>query len=100
MNALEKESEKIVQTHLDEAVIIQQRTGTLRKIWEQLTKILKERDAKLEGTGDLHRFLKNLDQFQHWVSKSKSDITNKDSLASLAEDEKLIIRTSTNQGRN
>ena len=39
LNALEKEAKKIIQRHLDEAVIIQKRTGRLRKVWEQPTEI-------------------------------------------------------------
>jgi len=53
-------------------------------------KALKERDAKLEEAGDLHRFLKDLDHFQAWLSKTESDIANEDSPASLAEAEKLL----------
>merc|ERR1719288_183380 len=43
-----------------------------------------------EEAGDLHRFLKDLDHFQAWLSKTESDIANEDSPASLAEAEKLL----------
>ena len=59
--------------------------------------MLKERDAKLEGAGDPHRFLKDLDRClkdldhsQAWQPKTESDIANADSPASLAEAEKLL----------
>jgi len=90
LDALEEESEKISQTHPEEAVVIQQRISRLREVWEQLTEMLKERDAKLEEAGDLHRFLKDLDHFQAWLSKTESDIANEDSPSSLAEAEKLL----------
>merc|ERR1719507_1465725 len=90
LDALEEESEKIAGSHPEEAVVIQQRTNRLREIWDQLTEMLKERDAKLEEAGDLHRFLKDLDHFQAWLSKTESDIANEDSPASLAEAEKLL----------
>jgi len=90
LDALEEESEKIATSHPEEAVVIQQRTNRLREIWDQLTEMLKERDAKLEEAGDLHRFLKDLDHFQAWLSKTESDIANEDSPASLAEAEKLL----------
>merc|ERR1712045_1019506 len=57
---------------------------------ESLTKMLAVRDAKLEEAGDLHRFLKDLDHFQAWLSKTESSIANEDSPASLAEAEKLL----------
>merc|ERR1712061_941151 len=90
LDALEEESEKIATSHPEEAVVIQQRINRLREIWDQLTEMLKERDAKLEEAGDLHRFLKDLDHFQAWLSKTESDIANEDSPASLAEAEKLL----------
>merc|ERR1719229_1405551 len=95
LDSLEEESEKISKTHPEEAVVIQQRTGRLREVWELLTEMLKERDAKLEEAGDLHRFLKDLDHFQAWLTKTESDIANEDSPSSLAEAEKLL---STHQG--
>merc|ERR1711963_553266 len=90
LKALEEESAKIQGSHPEEAEVIQQRTNRLREIWDQLTEMLKERDAKLEEAGDLHRFLKDLDHFQAWLSKTESDIANEDSPASLAEAEKLL----------
>ena len=90
LDSLEEESEKISKTHPEEAVVIQQRINRLREVWELLTEMLKKRDAKLEEAGDLHRFLKDLDHFQSWLSKTESDIANEDSPSSLAEAEKLL----------
>merc|ERR1719193_336004 len=52
--------------------------------------MLKERDEKLEEAGELHRFLKNLDHFQSWLSKTESEIANQETPSSLAEAEKLL----------
>merc|ERR1719414_1469899 len=90
LGALEEESEKIASSHPEESVVIKQRTNRLREVWDQLTAMLKERDEKLEEAGDLHRFLKDLDHFQAWLSKTESDIANEDSPASLADAEKLL----------
>merc|ERR1719510_1212211 len=90
LDALEEESEKIATSHPEEAVVIQQRTNRLREIWDQLEEMLKERDAKLEEAGDLHRFLKDLDHFQAWLTKTESDIANEETPSSLAEAEKLL----------
>merc|ERR1719464_1503789 len=93
--SLESEASKIAGSHPEEAIVIQQRINRLREVWELLTEMLKERDAKLEEAGDLHRFLKDLDHFQAWLTKTESDIANEDSPSSLAEAEKLL---STHQG--
>ena len=87
---LEGESDKIHNTHPEEGEVVIERITKLRQSWEQLTAMLKVRDAKLEEAGDLHRFLKDLDHFQAWLTKTESGIANEDSPASLAEAEKLL----------
>ena len=76
LESLDEEAEKISVSHPEEAIVIKQRTNRLREVWDQLSTMLKERDEKLEEAGDLHRFLKNLDHFQTWLSKTESDIAN------------------------
>ncbi|XP_023337071.1 spectrin beta chain isoform X7 [Eurytemora carolleeae] len=90
LDALDEEADKISVSHPEEAVIIKQRTNRLREVWDLLTAMLKERDEKLEEAGDLHRFLKDLDHFQAWLSKTESDIANQENPSSLAEAEKLL----------
>ena len=46
--------------------------------------MLKERDSKLEKASDLHRFLRDLDHFQIWLTKTQTDV------ASLTEAGKLL----------
>lgn len=56
---------------------------------------MKERDSKLEEAGDLHRFLRDLDHFQAWLTKSQTDVASEDTPASLAEAEKLLAQHQT-----
>merc|ERR1719410_2301265 len=90
LQSLESEAGKIENTHPEEAEVVIERNTKLRQSWELLTEMLKERDAKLEEAGDLHRFLKDLDHFQAWLTKTESGIANEDSPSSLAEAEKLL----------
>jgi spectrin beta len=64
LNSLESEAQHIEQEHPEEAALIRERISQITVVWEQLTQMLKERDAKLEDAGDLHRFLRDLDHFQ------------------------------------
>lgn len=90
LESLEAEAEKIKASHPEESEVVLERTAKLRQSWESLTRMLAVRDAKLEEAGDLHRFLKDLDHFQAWLSKTESSIANEDSPSSLAEAEKLL----------
>merc|ERR1719461_1466484 len=90
LKSLEAEADKIKDTHPEESEVVTERTAKLRQSWEQLTAMLTVRDAKLEEAGDLHRFLKDLDHFQAWLTKTESGIANEDTPSSLAEAEKLL----------
>ncbi|XP_052133456.1 spectrin beta chain [Frankliniella occidentalis] len=90
LDALDREAEAISAEHPEEAALIRQRIEQIQTIWEQLTQMLKERDSKLEEAGDLHRFLRDLDHFQAWLTKTQKDVASEDTPASLAEAEKLL----------
>lgn len=51
---------------------------------------MKERDSKLEEAGDLHRFLRDLDHFQTWLTKTQTDVASEDIPGSLADAERLL----------
>ncbi|XP_042238845.1 spectrin beta chain-like isoform X1 [Homarus americanus] len=90
LDSLEREADKISQDHPDEAELIRERVEQIRAVWDQLTQLLKERDAKLEEAGDLHRFLRDLDHFQAWLTKTMTDVASEDIPSNLAEAEKLL----------
>lgn len=90
LDSLEKEAEAINKDHPEEAEVIRGRIKQIKVIWEQLTQMLKERDAKLEEAGDLHRFLRDLDHFQTWLKKIQTDVASEDTPSSLPEAEKLL----------
>ena len=90
LKSLEAEADKIKDTHPEEAQVVLDRIAKLRGEWGQLNEMLHEREAKLEEAGDLHRFLKDLDHFQAWLTKTESSIANEDTPSSLAEAEKLL----------
>ncbi|KAG5309825.1 SPTCB protein, partial [Acromyrmex insinuator] len=92
LDALEKEAEVIQKEHPEEAAVIRERIAQIHLIWEQLTQMLKERDAKLEEAGDLHRFLRDLDHFQTWLTKTQTDVASEDTPTSLADAEKLLTQ--------
>ncbi|KAJ8895024.1 hypothetical protein PR048_000333 [Dryococelus australis] len=90
LDALEQEADAIGTEHPEEAAAIRERISQIQIMWEQLTQMLKERDSKLEEAGDLHRFLRDLDHFQTWLTKTQTDVASEDTPASLAEAEKLL----------
>lgn len=87
---LEAEKQRIAKEHPDEAKQIDEKVDKIRNSWVDLNKLKKDRDAKLEEAGDLHRFLRDLDHFQAWLSKTQKDIASEDIPTSLQEAEQLL----------
>ena len=90
LDSLEKEAERMQVEHPEEARAIRERVNEISAVWEDLTRLLKDRDAKLEEAGDLHRFLRDLDHFQAWLLKTQKVIASEDTPTSLAEAEQLL----------
>ncbi|XP_050344038.1 spectrin beta chain isoform X6 [Nymphalis io] len=95
ITSLENEASAIEDEHPDEARLIRDRIHTITDNWDQLTQMLKERDAKLEEAGDLHRFLRSVDHFQAWLTKTQTDVASEDIPGSLPEAEKLLSQHQT-----
>ncbi|GBP22289.1 Spectrin beta chain [Eumeta japonica] len=95
ITSLEEEAQAIEHEHPDEAKLIRERIALITETWQQLTQMLKERDAKLEEAGDLHRFLRAVDHFQAWLTKTQTDVASEDIPSSLAEAEKLLSQHQT-----
>ncbi|XP_065563390.1 spectrin beta chain-like isoform X3 [Artemia franciscana] len=95
LDSMEKEAEKVEGEHPEEAAMIRERINSLQVVWDDLTQMLKDRDSKLEEAGDLHRFLRDLDHFQNWLTKTMTDVASEDTPASLADAEKLLSQHAT-----
>lgn len=87
---LEAEKQRIAKEHPDEAKQVNEQIEQIKAHWVDLNKLKKERDARLEEAGDLHRFLSDLDHFQAWLTKTQKDIASEDIPASLQEAEQLL----------
>ncbi|XP_062529701.1 spectrin beta chain isoform X2 [Bombyx mori] len=95
ISSLESEASAIENEHPEEAQLIRERVEQITQNWEQLTHMLKERDSKLEEAGDLHRFLRSVDHFQAWLTKTQTDVASEDIPSSLPEAEKLLSQHQT-----
>lgn len=89
---LEAEKARIAKEHPYEAKQVDEQINKIKSHWVDLNKLKKDRDAKLEEAGDLHRFLRDLDHFQAWLSRTQKDIASEDIPTSLQEAEHLLDR--------
>ncbi|XP_038072907.1 spectrin beta chain, non-erythrocytic 1-like isoform X2 [Patiria miniata] len=90
LESLEKESEKLAEEHPEDAEEIRHRFKLIIELWEELKELLKTREAALAEAGDLQQFLRDLDDFQAWLSKTMTAVASEDIPESLKEAEKLL----------
>ena len=92
LGALEAEADKISGQHPEEASQIHEQIDQIRISWQELTHLLKDRDSRLEEAGDLHRFLRDLDHFQAWLTLKQKEVASEDTPTSLAQAEQLLAQ--------
>lgn len=92
LNELEAEKRRIEKDHPKEAKQINEEVKRIQISWNDLNKLKKARDAKLEEAGDLHRFLRDLDHFQRWLSETQKNIASEDIPGSLQEAEQMLSK--------
>ncbi|XP_071480653.1 spectrin beta chain, non-erythrocytic 1-like [Diadema antillarum] len=92
LEALDKEAEKLSQEHPEDAEVIKKRYQEIMEVWLELKELLKSREAALSEAGDLHQFLRDLDDFQAWLSKTMTTVASEETPESLAEAEKFLNR--------
>lgn len=87
---LEAEKQRIAKEHPNEAKQVDEQINKIKSHWVDLNNLKKDRDAKLEEAGDLHRFLRDLDHFQAWLSRTQKEIASEDIPNTLQEAEHLL----------
>ncbi|XP_043206093.1 spectrin beta chain-like isoform X2 [Amphibalanus amphitrite] len=95
LDDLEREAKRIEDERPDEAAEIRKNINQLQEPWKEMTELLKERYSKLEEAGDLHRFLRDLDHFSAWLTKTQTDVASEDIPQSLSEAERLLSQHQT-----
>ncbi|XP_070577536.1 spectrin beta chain, non-erythrocytic 1-like isoform X2 [Ptychodera flava] len=90
LDSLQKEADQLAEEHPEEAEAIRQRFAQINECWYELKIILQERDAAMAEARELQQFLRDLDDFQAWLSKTQTAIASEDIPESLSEAEKLL----------
>ncbi|XP_043911085.1 spectrin beta chain, non-erythrocytic 1 [Protopterus annectens] len=92
LDDLQKESEKLAEEHPDQAQAVQGRLTEIDDVWEEMKTTLKNREESLGEASKLQQFLRDLDDFQSWLSRTQTAIASEDMPNTLAEAEKLLTQ--------
>uniref|UniRef100_A0A8C6L577 Spectrin beta chain n=1 Tax=Nothobranchius furzeri TaxID=105023 RepID=A0A8C6L577_NOTFU len=86
------EAEKLAREHPDQAGEIQGRLAEIQEVWEELNTTMKRREESLGEASKLQGFLRDLDDFQSWLSRTQTAVASEDIPTSLPEAESLLAQ--------
>ncbi|XP_076879615.1 spectrin beta chain, non-erythrocytic 1 isoform X2 [Brachyhypopomus gauderio] len=87
---LRGEAERLAGEHPEQAKAITGRLAEIDGVWEEMKATLHNREASLGEASKLQQFLRELDDFQSWLSRTQTAIASEDMPNTLAEAEKLL----------
>uniref|UniRef100_A0A3B4Y2U9 Spectrin beta chain n=1 Tax=Seriola lalandi dorsalis TaxID=1841481 RepID=A0A3B4Y2U9_SERLL len=89
---MQNEAEKLAKEHPDQAGEIQGRLAEIQEVWEELNATMKRREESLGEASKLQGFLRDLDDFQSWLSRTQTAVASEDIPTSLPEAESLLAQ--------
>ena len=92
LDDLRQEAEKLAQEHPEQADEIHARLGGIQEVWEELNATMKRREESLGEASKLQGFLRDLDDFQSWLSRTQTAVASEDIPTSLPEAERLLAQ--------
>uniref|UniRef100_A0A672PVI3 Spectrin beta chain n=1 Tax=Sinocyclocheilus grahami TaxID=75366 RepID=A0A672PVI3_SINGR len=92
LDDLRCEAEKLVSEHPKQQEEIKGRLAEIQEVWEELRATMKRREESLGEASKLQGFLRDLDGFQAWLSRTQTTVASEDTPTSLAEAECLLAQ--------
>ncbi|XP_037544037.1 spectrin family protein isoform X1 [Nematolebias whitei] len=92
LDDLREEAEKLANEHPEQAGEIQGRLSEIQEVWEELNDTMKRREESLGEASKLQGFLRDLDDFQSWLSRTQTAVASEDIPTSLPEAESLLAQ--------
>ncbi|PNJ70751.1 SPTB isoform 2 [Pongo abelii] len=90
VDALEHESQQLMDSHPEQKEDIGQRQKHLEELWQGLQQALQGQEELLGEVSQLQAFLQDLDDFQAWLSITQKAVASEDMPESLPEAEQLL----------
>ncbi|KAM4545596.1 spectrin family protein isoform 1-T1 [Odontesthes bonariensis] len=92
LDDLRGEAEKLASEHQDQAEEIQGHLAEIQEVWEDLNETMRRREESLGEASKLQGFLRDLDDFQSWLSRTQTAVASEDIPTSLPEAESLLTQ--------
>ncbi|XP_054456659.1 spectrin beta chain, non-erythrocytic 1-like isoform X2 [Anoplopoma fimbria] len=89
---LGKEADRLATEHPEQSEAIKGRLAGITGVWDEMKDTMKNREESLGEASKLQQFLRDLDDFQSWLSRTQTAIASEDMPNTLAEAEKLLAQ--------
>ncbi|XP_074501678.1 spectrin beta chain, non-erythrocytic 1-like isoform X3 [Sebastes fasciatus] len=89
---LGKEADRLASEHPEQSEAIKGRLAGITSVWDEMKDTMKNREESLGEASKLQQFLRDLDDFQSWLSRTQTAIASEDMPNTLAEAEKLLTQ--------
>ncbi|CDQ60581.1 unnamed protein product [Oncorhynchus mykiss] len=89
---LRGEAERLPGEHPNQAKAIKGRLAEITAVWEEMKATLRSREESLGEASKLQQFLRELDDFQSWLSRTQTAVASEETPNTLAEAEKLLAQ--------
>ncbi|KAF5898765.1 spectrin beta chain, non-erythrocytic 1 isoform X1, partial [Clarias magur] len=89
---LGKEADQLAEEHPEQAPGIKGHLGEIKDVWEEMKGTMRAREESLGEASKLQQFLRELDDFQVWLSRTQTAVASEDMPNTLAEAEKLLAQ--------
>lgn len=87
---LEEQASALEREHPQESREIRQNLDEITRCWLDLKQLLNKREESMGEAAELQKFLRDLDHFSAWLSKTQTAVANTDSPQSLNEAEQML----------
>ncbi|XP_059207001.1 spectrin family protein isoform X1 [Centropristis striata] len=92
LDEMNNEATKLDKEHPDQAGEIQGHLEEIQEVWDELNTTMKRREESLGEASKLQGFLRDLDDFQSWLSRTQTAVASEDIPTSLPEAESLLAQ--------
>ncbi|XP_035519394.1 spectrin beta chain, non-erythrocytic 1 isoform X1 [Morone saxatilis] len=89
---LGKEADRLASEHPEQSEAIKGRLAEITGVWDEMKDTMKNREESLGEASKLQQFLRELDDFQSWLSRTQTAIASEDMPNTLTEAEKLLAQ--------
>ena len=95
LDQLESEAAKLEKDHPEDAQEIYNKVGQINSVWYELKEILRRREESMGEAAELQKFLRDLDHFSAWLTRTQTLVASEDIPNTLNEAEQLLNQHQT-----